>query len=69
MQIARPNLDHFQQSQKQLQEKQNKESSQFSELPQDSRQIGETRSTLGIARYVYQGVHSEGNRFISNNDL
>ena len=69
MQVAKPNIDHFQQSQKELQEKQQKELSMFGELPQDNRQIGETRASLGVARYVYQGLHSEGNRFISNSDL
>jgi hypothetical protein len=69
MQVSKPNLDHFQQSQKELVEKQKKELSMFGELPADSRVLGETKSSLGVARYVYQGHHSEGNRFISNADL
>ena len=39
------------------------------ELPPSTRKIGETKSSMGITRYVYQGRQSEGNRFISNDDL
>ena len=42
---------------------------EFKELPPSTRKPGETKSSMGITRYVYQGRQSEGNRFISNEDL
>lgn len=42
---------------------------QFSPLPQDTRAPDSHRGTIGKCKYVYFGRHSEGNRFIRNNDL
>eukprot|EP00050_Salpingoeca_kvevrii_P009826 m.4997 g.4997 ORF g.4997 m.4997 type:complete len:438 (+) comp2475_c0_seq1:220-1533(+) len=41
----------------------------FSPLPQSSRTAENPRATLSQCKYVYYGRHSEGNRFIRNNDL
>jgi len=43
--------------------------SQFSPLPQESRNAENHRGTIGTCKYVYFGRHSEGNRFIRNSDL
>lgn len=43
--------------------------SQFSPLPQEARSAESHKGTLGTCKYVYFGRHSEGNRFIRNNDL
>ena len=40
----------------------------YSALP-SSDEDGVSRATFGVQRYVYYGRHSEGNRFIRNNDL
>eukprot|EP01091_Cochliopodium_minus_P002772 TRINITY_DN12628_c0_g1_i1.p1 TRINITY_DN12628_c0_g1~~TRINITY_DN12628_c0_g1_i1.p1 ORF type:complete len:231 (+),score=72.64 TRINITY_DN12628_c0_g1_i1:44-736(+) len=31
--------------------------------------VGQTKTSVGVCRYVYYGKHSEGNRFILNDDL
>eukprot|EP00051_Salpingoeca_urceolata_P024005 m.414995 g.414995 ORF g.414995 m.414995 type:complete len:324 (-) comp20176_c5_seq8:369-1340(-) len=38
-------------------------------LPQDLRDAQTHRATIGQCKYVYYGRHSEGNRFIRNQDL
>lgn len=43
--------------------------SQFSPLPSEGRDASSHRGTIGTCKYVYYGKHSEGNRFIRNNDL
>jgi len=43
--------------------------SQFSPLPSEGRDAESHRGTIGTCKYVYYGKHSEGNRFIRNNDL
>eukprot|EP00037_Helgoeca_nana_P006907 m.63160 g.63160 ORF g.63160 m.63160 type:complete len:271 (+) comp17759_c0_seq1:234-1046(+) len=43
--------------------------SQFNPLPQEQRDVATHRGTIGTCKYVYYGRHSEGNRFIRNNDL
>lgn len=43
--------------------------SQFSPLPAEGRDASSHRGTIGTCKYVYYGKHSEGNRFIRNNDL
>eukprot|EP00038_Savillea_parva_P007516 m.170707 g.170707 ORF g.170707 m.170707 type:complete len:273 (+) comp13281_c0_seq1:302-1120(+) len=43
--------------------------SQFNPLPQEERDASTHRGTIGTCKYVYYGRHSEGNRFIRNNDL
>mmetsp|Transcript_3133 Transcript_3133/g.7550 ORF Transcript_3133/g.7550 Transcript_3133/m.7550 type:complete len:267 (-) Transcript_3133:112-912(-) len=43
--------------------------SQFNPLPQEARDVSTHRGTIGTCKYVYYGRHSEGNRFIRNNDL
>eukprot|EP00035_Acanthoeca_spectabilis_P020829 m.434787 g.434787 ORF g.434787 m.434787 type:complete len:272 (+) comp17767_c0_seq1:231-1046(+) len=45
------------------------ERSQFNPLPQEQRDVATHRGTIGTCKYVYYGRHSEGNRFIRNNDL
>lgn len=42
---------------------------QFNPLPQEGRDVATHRGTIGTCKYVYYGRHSEGNRFIRNNDL
>ncbi|KAJ8022664.1 Leucine-rich melanocyte differentiation-associated protein [Holothuria leucospilota] len=43
-------------------------SSQYTPLPTNSKE-GYHKGSFGKCRYVYYGRHSEGNRFIRNNDL
>ncbi|XP_066995681.1 leucine-rich melanocyte differentiation-associated protein [Anabrus simplex] len=44
-------------------------SSAYSPLPNSGRDIGDHQGAYGKCRYRYSGKHSEGNRFILNNDL
>ncbi|XP_057308704.1 leucine-rich melanocyte differentiation-associated protein-like isoform X2 [Hydractinia symbiolongicarpus] len=41
----------------------------YSPLPSTDSREGDHKSSFGKCRYVYYGKHSEGNRFIVNNDL
>ena len=41
----------------------------YSPLPPVLTNAGDHHGTYGRKRYVYIGKHSEGNRFIRNNDL
>jgi len=41
----------------------------FPELPNDLKQEGKGSARFGMSTYVYYGKHSEGNRFIVNEDL
>ena len=41
----------------------------YTPLPTDVAEGGDHKGTFGKCRYVYYGKHSEGNRFIVNNDL
>lgn len=41
----------------------------YTPLPSDTTAPGNHRGTFGECRYVYYGKHSEGNRFIRNNQL
>eukprot|EP00039_Didymoeca_costata_P018218 m.332626 g.332626 ORF g.332626 m.332626 type:complete len:280 (-) comp16973_c0_seq1:65-904(-) len=50
-------------------ERKNKQSSQFSPLPTDTRTAENHKGTIGTCKYVYFGRHSEGNRFIRDGDL
>lgn len=43
--------------------------SEYTPLPQRLAQEGRHKGSFGVCRYVYYGRHSEGNRFIRNNDL
>ncbi|KAL3877599.1 hypothetical protein ACJMK2_035295 [Sinanodonta woodiana] len=43
--------------------------SSFTPLPTNTRQVEEHIGTFGKSKYIYYGRHSEGNRFIRNNDL
>ncbi|XP_071952933.1 leucine-rich melanocyte differentiation-associated protein-like [Antedon mediterranea] len=43
--------------------------SRYTPLPQEVKDGGNHQGTFGQCRYVYYGRHSEGNRFIRNNDL
>ncbi|XP_028405159.1 leucine-rich melanocyte differentiation-associated protein-like [Dendronephthya gigantea] len=43
--------------------------SNYTPLPQQLTDEGDHHGTFGRSRYVYIGKHSEGNRFIRNNDL
>ena len=42
---------------------------EYRPLPQEMANLGEHTGTFGVSKYVYYGKHSEGNRFIRNNDL
>lgn len=54
---------------RQEQAQRSKTQSQFSPLPTDTRTADNHKGTIGTCKYVYFGRHSEGNRFIRNNDL
>ncbi|XP_044756188.1 leucine-rich melanocyte differentiation-associated protein-like isoform X2 [Coccinella septempunctata] len=41
----------------------------FTPLPKNLRSLDDQRGSIRKCKKVYQGKHSEGNRFISNNDL
>eukprot|EP00047_Mylnosiga_fluctuans_P002039 m.222907 g.222907 ORF g.222907 m.222907 type:complete len:245 (+) comp10847_c0_seq1:19-753(+) len=41
----------------------------YSPLPQETRALESHKGTIGYNKYVYFGKHSEGNRFIRNDDL
>ncbi|KAJ9577996.1 hypothetical protein L9F63_025142, partial [Diploptera punctata] len=41
----------------------------YTPLPSSRRDIGDHQGAYGKCRYRYSGKHSEGNRFIQNNDL
>lgn len=41
----------------------------YTPLPNNSIAPGDHRGTFGRSRFIYQGKHSEGNRFIRNNEL
>lgn len=41
----------------------------YTPLPSNSIAPGDHRGTFGRSRFIYQGKHSEGNRFIRNNEL
>ncbi|XP_049781965.1 leucine-rich melanocyte differentiation-associated protein-like [Schistocerca cancellata] len=43
--------------------------SKYTPLPGSKRNIGDHQGAYGKCRYRYSGKHSEGNRFIKNNDL
>ncbi|XP_013414951.1 leucine-rich melanocyte differentiation-associated protein [Lingula anatina] len=43
--------------------------SQYTPLSTSLREGGGKGGVLGVSKYVYYGRHSEGNRFIKNNDL
>ncbi|KAK3609641.1 hypothetical protein CHS0354_028845 [Potamilus streckersoni] len=43
--------------------------SSFSPLPKSTRAVDQHIGTFGKSKYIYYGRHSEGNRFIRNNDL
>lgn len=47
----------------------NRATSDSSSLQQPSRPDGKNVSYFGYTKHVYTGKHSEGNRFIKNNDL
>ncbi|KAL0268908.1 UNVERIFIED_CONTAM: hypothetical protein PYX00_010689 [Menopon gallinae] len=44
-------------------------SMKYTPLPRTGRGIGDHQGAYGKCRYRYSGKHSEGNRFIQNNDL
>jgi hypothetical protein len=54
---------------KQAKKQGDNEESEYSPLPSRLAQTGNHKGTYGVCRYVYYGRHSEGNRFIRNNDL
>ncbi|XP_019644584.1 PREDICTED: leucine-rich repeat-containing protein C10orf11 homolog isoform X1 [Branchiostoma belcheri] len=65
MRVARPaqNMEHFDDTSGES------PPSAYSPLPASSQAEGRHQGTFGRCRYVYHGRHSEGNRFIRNNDL
>lgn len=50
-------------------EKSSEEILEYRALPDTLANHGEHRGTFGVCKYEYHGKHSEGNRFIRNNDL
>ncbi|XP_006818104.1 leucine-rich melanocyte differentiation-associated protein-like [Saccoglossus kowalevskii] len=50
-------------------ESQSPPTSPYTPLPQSVKEGGQHKGTFGQCRYMYYGRHSEGNRFIRNNDL
>ncbi|XP_077999158.1 leucine-rich melanocyte differentiation-associated protein-like [Glandiceps talaboti] len=50
-------------------ESQSPPTSPYTPLPQSVKEGGQHKGTFGQCRYIYYGRHSEGNRFIRNNDL
>lgn len=58
-----------QMDQDQLKSAKPQKENQFSPLPSEGRDVSTHRGTIGQCKYVYYGKHSEGNRFIRNNDL
>mmetsp|Transcript_18486 Transcript_18486/g.71374 ORF Transcript_18486/g.71374 Transcript_18486/m.71374 type:complete len:234 (-) Transcript_18486:98-799(-) len=69
MAVVKPNEEQLVESQRKLVEKQQKEMAGIRDLPADVREVGGTRASLGVSRYVYKGKQSEGNRFITNDQL
>lgn len=47
----------------------NDKADNIKELPPSTKKVGESRASMGVTRYVYQGRQSEGNRFICDSDL
>jgi len=45
------------------------EISAYTPLPSESVAPGDHKGTFGRCRYIYFGKHSEGNRFIKNDEL
>lgn len=45
------------------------EKSPYGPLPNDTIPPGDHKGTFGRCRYIYFGKHSEGNRFIRNDEL
>ncbi|XP_060071446.1 leucine-rich melanocyte differentiation-associated protein-like [Ylistrum balloti] len=41
----------------------------YTPLPESQRKVDDHKGSYGRSKYVYYGRHSEGNRFIRNNDL
>lgn len=41
----------------------------YTPLPESHRKVDDHKGSYGKSKYVYYGRHSEGNRFIRNNDL
>jgi len=67
LKVVRPSDDLFNASQSDDDKARN--SPNYTPLPNDLREDPDYKSTFGRCRYVYYGRHSEGNRFIRNNDL
>lgn len=45
------------------------ETQAYSPLPSASSSPGDHKGTFGRCKYIYFGKHSEGNRFIRNDEL
>ncbi|KAL5506847.1 hypothetical protein EMCRGX_G008597 [Ephydatia muelleri] len=65
MKIVRPSAEVFQASEK----KPKASDSEYTPLPQSQASQGQHKGVFGKCKYVYYGKHSEGNRFIRNNQL
>ncbi|KJE89301.1 leucine-rich repeat-containing protein C10 [Capsaspora owczarzaki ATCC 30864] len=72
MRVVRPSDEEIaasQQSKQVVEQDSDNNGGDYQPLPDDLAQEGQSRSTFGVCKYVYYGRHSEGNRFIRNNDL
>ncbi|XP_033746146.1 leucine-rich melanocyte differentiation-associated protein-like [Pecten maximus] len=49
--------------------KEDEDSGGYTPLPESQRKVDDHKGSYGRSKYVYYGRHSEGNRFIRNNDL
>ncbi|KAL9962548.1 hypothetical protein ACROYT_G031656, partial [Oculina patagonica] len=64
MKIVAPSTDELASS-----KEDSMETPKYTPLPSNSISPGDHKGTFGRCRYVYHGKHSEGNRFIRNNEL
>lgn len=67
LKVVRPSVDHFKENGSS--EEREGKASDYKPLPNKLRENPGNKATFGKCRYVYYGRHSEGNRFIRNNDL
>lgn len=67
LKVARPSDECFKANRSNA--SQETKSPDFHPLPAELREDPDPKATFGKCRYIYYGRHSEGNRFIRNNDL
>ncbi|KAI0212300.1 Leucine-rich melanocyte differentiation-associated protein [Lamellibrachia satsuma] len=67
LRVARPPSDH--EKERGCRDDDDDNPNPYTPLPKDINVEPKHKATFGQCRYVYYGRHSEGNRFIRNNDL